>query len=211
MMIFMNESLQDLFFHFPGMVGIFNAKTTGLIWGNESWMKNYPTRSTDTQGMMQNILQSIHQDDRLVFTKAFTSVVSGTTEAVSFFIRFVSHDAGPGWFLCTFKRLNNPDGEDDWICCHQSDLANMAVFDHFSKFYHDFRMRHPVSAMKKLTRREKEVLRLIARGCSYTEIAKCLFIQPETVNKHRKNIQKKLHLNSIALLTCFALDNGLVE
>jgi len=39
MMKLMNESLQDLFFHFPGLVGIFDAKTTGLIWGNESWMK----------------------------------------------------------------------------------------------------------------------------------------------------------------------------
>ena len=207
----MNESLQDLFFHFPGMVGIFDAKTAGLIWGNESWMKNYQTRSDDPQRMMQYILQLIHREDRPVFTQAFTNVFEGKTEAVSFFTRFINCETRPGWFLCTFKRLKNPDGGNDWICCHQSDLANMATFDHFSEFYHDFRKRHPVSAMKNLTRREQEVLRLIARGFSYTEIANCLYIQPETVNKHRKNIQKKLHLNSIALLTCFAVDNGLVE
>ena len=211
MMNLMNESLQDLFFHFPGLVGIFDAKTTGLIWGNESWMKTYPARADDPQRGLQYFLQSIHKEDRPVFTQAFTNVVSGITEAVSFFTRFVNYDTRPDWYLCTFKRLNNRDGGNDWICCHQSDLANMATFDHFSEFYHDFRKRHPVSAMKKLTRREQEILRLIARGFSYTEIAQCLFIQPETVNKHRKNIQKKLHLNSIALLSCFAIENGLVE
>lgn len=44
----------------------------------------------------------------------------------------------------------------------------------------------------KLTRRENEVLQLLAKGCTRNQIAKKLFISEETVKMHVKNIYKKL-------------------
>ena len=44
----------------------------------------------------------------------------------------------------------------------------------------------------KLTRRENEVLQLLAKGCTRNQIAKKLFISDETVKMHIKNIYKKL-------------------
>jgi LuxR family transcriptional regulator of csgAB operon len=44
----------------------------------------------------------------------------------------------------------------------------------------------------KLTKRENEVLRFLARGCTRSQIAKKLFISDETVKMHIKNIYKKL-------------------
>ena len=44
----------------------------------------------------------------------------------------------------------------------------------------------------KLTRRENEVLQLLAKGCTRNQIAKKLFISEETVKMHIKNIYKKL-------------------
>ena len=43
-----------------------------------------------------------------------------------------------------------------------------------------------------LTRRENEVLRFLAKGCTRRQIAKKLFISEETVKMHVKNIYKKL-------------------
>ena len=43
-----------------------------------------------------------------------------------------------------------------------------------------------------LTRRENEVLRFLAKGCTRRQIAKKLFISDETVKMHIKNIYKKL-------------------
>lgn len=63
--------------------------------------------------------------------------------------------------------------------------------------------------LKKLTPREIVVIRLIVEGDSYTEIAGKLSIQPDTVNRHRKNILQKLGLNNIAMLVCFAKEVGL--
>ncbi|MCF8301668.1 MAG: LuxR C-terminal-related transcriptional regulator [Bacteroidales bacterium] len=64
--------------------------------------------------------------------------------------------------------------------------------------------------IKKLTKREVVILKLIAEGHTYTEIGKKLHIQPDTVNKHRKNILHKLELKNIATLICFAKEVGLV-
>ena len=43
-----------------------------------------------------------------------------------------------------------------------------------------------------LTKREKEVLELSAKGLTRTEIAAKLFISPHTIKKHFENIYKKL-------------------
>jgi DNA-binding NarL/FixJ family response regulator len=63
----------------------------------------------------------------------------------------------------------------------------------------------------RLTGREREVLRGIARGLSTKEIAARLSISARTVETHRANLMRKLELRSIARLTQFAIRAGLVE
>jgi DNA-binding NarL/FixJ family response regulator len=50
--------------------------------------------------------------------------------------------------------------------------------------------------MSSLSRREKDVLNLLCEGYNYKEIAKTLFVSPNTVRFHLKNIYKKLRVNS---------------
>ncbi len=61
-----------------------------------------------------------------------------------------------------------------------------------------------------LTRREMEVLRYIAQVMSNKEIAQQLFISDQTVSVHRKNIMRKLKVNSTAGVVKIALENHLV-
>lgn len=62
-----------------------------------------------------------------------------------------------------------------------------------------------------LTRREKEVVRLIAEGLTNVQISRQLFISVETVDTHRKNLYTKLNINNTALLIRYAVENGLIE
>lgn len=61
-----------------------------------------------------------------------------------------------------------------------------------------------------LTKREKELIRLIALGHSSQDISNLLFISIHTVNNHRKNIMHKLDLNCISKLIRFAISFDLI-
>jgi len=62
-----------------------------------------------------------------------------------------------------------------------------------------------------LTKREKEILKLIAEGCSSQEIADKLFISLRTVETHRLNINQKLDVKNTAGLVKEAIKRGLID
>jgi two-component system response regulator NreC len=62
----------------------------------------------------------------------------------------------------------------------------------------------------ELSRREREVLRLIASGYATREIAARLSISPKTVETHRRRIMTKLELSSRPELVRYALQRGLI-
>ena len=61
-----------------------------------------------------------------------------------------------------------------------------------------------------LTRRETEVLRLVALGHTNAEIADSLYLSIRTVETHRSNIQAKLKMSRRADLVRYALDRRLI-
>lgn len=61
-----------------------------------------------------------------------------------------------------------------------------------------------------LTKREKEILVLVAQGMTNQQIAEKLFISPRTVDTHRTNIMQKLDLHDVASLVHYAIKVGLV-
>jgi DNA-binding NarL/FixJ family response regulator len=62
-----------------------------------------------------------------------------------------------------------------------------------------------------LTRREREVLALVAEGRTSREIADILRVTTRTIESHREHIRRKLGTRSIAAFTRFAMAHGLVE
>ncbi|MCC6724179.1 MAG: response regulator transcription factor [Saprospiraceae bacterium] len=61
-----------------------------------------------------------------------------------------------------------------------------------------------------LSAREIEILSLIAKQFSSTEIAKQLFISVRTVDAHRRNMLEKLGLKNAAGLVKYAIEHGLI-
>jgi DNA-binding NarL/FixJ family response regulator len=62
----------------------------------------------------------------------------------------------------------------------------------------------------QLTPREREVLRLLARGYAYKEIAAELFISIKTVETHASNVLRKLQLSNRHQLTRWAADRRMI-
>jgi two-component system response regulator NreC len=72
----------------------------------------------------------------------------------------------------------------------------------------------PTGAAKDLdvlSKREKQVLELVAEGFTNIQIGEKLGISPKTVARHRERIMKKLDLHSSTELVKFAIRTGLIE
>jgi DNA-binding NarL/FixJ family response regulator len=67
------------------------------------------------------------------------------------------------------------------------------------------------STWDTVTRREREVLKLLAEGYQNKDISNFLNISIKTVEKHRANIMKKLDLHNAAALAAYATRKGLVN
>jgi DNA-binding NarL/FixJ family response regulator len=66
------------------------------------------------------------------------------------------------------------------------------------------------SAASELSRREREILQMIAEGRSSKEMSGLLRVALKTVENHRANLMAKLHLHDVASLTRYAACRGMV-
>jgi DNA-binding NarL/FixJ family response regulator len=70
---------------------------------------------------------------------------------------------------------------------------------------------HRQGLIEGLSPREREVLALVASGDTNKEIGTALGISPRTVESHRESLVKKLKIRTVAELTRFAVETGLVD
>lgn len=66
------------------------------------------------------------------------------------------------------------------------------------------------SAYDQLTKRERQILKLVAEGHKNKDISEYLCISIKTVEKHRANMMKKLRLHNASAITAFAMEKGLI-
>ena len=94
------------------------------------------------------------------------------------------------------------------------DLITQETHDIYSDFPKKTPLK-PFSSMEQLvpteelTRREVEVLRLIAEGLSNSSIAEQLVVSPHTVNRHTQSIYQKLGVKSRSAATRYAFEHDL--
>ncbi|HEX2111044.1 MAG TPA: response regulator transcription factor [Gaiellaceae bacterium] len=74
-----------------------------------------------------------------------------------------------------------------------------------------FARRHSDSDLPDLTRRERDVLRLLADGLSNEEIGRRLFLSPETVRTHVRKAMRKLDANTRTQAVAEALRRSLIN
>ena len=86
--------------------------------------------------------------------------------------------------------------------------ASSKIMEHFMK---DKGGQKEGTVGRDLTKREIEVLRLIAEENTNSEIAEKLFLSPRTVDTHRRNLLQKLHVKNTAGLVKYAVEHHLVD
>jgi len=88
-------------------------------------------------------------------------------------------------------------------------ISNTILISHINKVKED--SKYAEDKEKKLTKREVEIVKLLAEGLQYKEIADKLFISVRTVETHKNNIMFKLDLKSIPDLVKYAIKNNIIE
>jgi DNA-binding NarL/FixJ family response regulator len=71
--------------------------------------------------------------------------------------------------------------------------------------------RGGVSPLNSLSKREREILKLVADGHSSAEIGTMLHLSPKTVDSYRSRLMQKLRLADLAALIKFAIQHGLTS
>lgn len=98
--------------------------------------------------------------------------------------------------------MNHTTNEHIDVFKHSSDIFNHKI----ERMWKEERYKKSHGEkFNSLTRREEEILSLVVSDFSNIEIAEILYISRFTVEQHRKNINRKLGLNSAIQLYRFAL------
>lgn len=99
---------------------------------------------------------------------------------------------------------------DEFIFCIKNALNGSVTF---SKEVQNIMNKAQFSDLKsvpRLTRREKEILKLLIEGKSTQEISDELFLSFLTTQTHRRNLLHKFQVKNVAELVSYTLKNGLL-
>ena len=109
--------------------------------------------------------------------------------------------------LSRFHLINTNQDQHSLI----KDLLTFHQSGHADHRHPDFEGKNNIVKDIPISKREAEVLALVAKGYINKEIADMLCISLPTVVSHRKNICDKLNIKSVSALTIFAVTHGIVS
>ena len=182
------ESLKELLGRAPGLECI------GAYASGEEALEKLPVETTDVVLMDINLpgMSGIDCVGKLKRTRPKLQVLMLTTYEESDLI-FDSLRAGASGYL-----LKNMTPQEIIQAVEQVQAGGSPMSMHIARkvVTHFQRIKEPASDMEKLTKREHEILALLAKGFLYKEIADQLGVSLSTVRAHLHTVYEKLHVQS---------------
>jgi DNA-binding NarL/FixJ family response regulator len=105
--------------------------------------------------------------------------------------------------------LKNISG-DELIACIDEAMRGELAFSHAVKQILSRPSANDLKEIPKLTKREKEILQLIADGMTTSDIAAALHLSPLTVETHRKSLLQKFDVKNVAGMVRIAIEQRLI-
>lgn len=132
--------------------------------------------------LTQPLVQMVQEDDR--------------SKVISFFQKVkLNKSVGFKWLLTTSKILKD---KNEFISISQELSGMDGSIKAVSRLLDDnLYLRKNMKKFGSLTKREKQILKLVTQGLTTKQVAEKLFLSAQTVKTHRKNISKKLDLKRV--------------
>jgi DNA-binding NarL/FixJ family response regulator len=105
--------------------------------------------------------------------------------------------------------LKNASGEELLKAIHAAHDGGIYFSGEVGQALKEYKLSSK-NELPALSRREKEILSLIAEGYTNPQIAEKLFVSPYTVDTHRRNLLTKLDVKNTATLIRFAVEHKLI-
>lgn len=173
----------------------------------------------------------IHPDDRAATLAKLAAYIKGDVPSMEYEYRIRHKDGHWVWILARGKIVSwDADGNPLRIIGTNLDISHQQrirqdgadLLQRIQSLIRDAGERpgkHSKAAGEvgnaapspQLSDRQMQVLQLVASGCTSVEIAQRLNIKPATVVTHRRDLMQKLKLHSVAELTRYVVEQGLIS
>lgn len=188
-----------------------DPQTNHNIWANKSVYDfiGYTREEIDQMGMAY-FLETMHPDDLQIISSALSKFEEGNDKLFSGLVRIKPKNGKFHWFIGSIVVMETKQGKPWKFLVVALNIEHMqdTPLQLMELTKENLRLRNQIK-IQLLTRRELEVIKLIAGNCSDLIIAEKLFISPATARTHRNNIKEKLMVHNTAGIVQFAFENGL--
>lgn len=201
----------------PALMGIHQFEdlsdftTSFNLWSNDN-IQNYLGYTREEMDLMgyKLFLETIHPDDMEMIGNAMAKFDGGPGAVYGGVYRLKPKDKDYKWVIGALSVMETKNGLPWRLLNITLDIDQMKDTQNqiIALTRENKRLKNHIK-INSLTRREKEIIKLIVKGNTDKEIGKSLFISNKTAKTHRNNILRKTELNNSASLAYFALENGL--
>ncbi len=201
-----NETLDKISEIIPGgWLHLNNTENIGLIYMSPAMENDFQTTTEEVLKIgVKFLYDRIHMESSSrVVPKLLDLIASNDYSKVTSFFQYIKlPDKDYQWFITNTKLFKPRD-------CLISFTNPLGCLQDFDKGFADILddnvyIRNNIEIYSQISKREKEIIRLLVKGNAIKEIADQLNISEFTVKTHRQNIYKKLNICSVTELFRFA-------
>lgn len=210
-----NRFLRKLLKEAPVSIHINNVDKHGHnmpVWVNDQYEKliGYSLEERKSMGLKSGNKEIYHEDDTESIKKAIKYMMADRNCAESIIFRFYRKNGEQKW-LYTHSKPIEYNGDPNHFLSFGFDVTDKLVLNHeqLDKYTKEIaRLKNQIK-INQLTKTEKEIIKDLSHGLSTQQIADKRGRSYETVNNQKRKIFRKLELNKLSELVCFAKDSGL--
>jgi DNA-binding CsgD family transcriptional regulator len=197
--------------HVPGVLIVHSLPDFRVVYMSERGLKSLGKQRAEVEQMTSAEYHAAYfnADDAADYVPKIQNLLqNNTNDIVSYFQQVRTSKAREfDWYLSATKILMRNDDNQP--------ILTITIAMHIDPQHHitskvnrlleenNFLRKH-YSEFSRLTKREQDVLRLLALGKSAAEIGRSLFISETTAETHRRNIKRKLKASNLYELSQYA-------
>ncbi len=204
------EILAEVFKDSPNLLFVCEADTMNLLWVSHSISKLIGISQEECFGLNGDLFKTyIAADDMAALRDAVRKLrTKGEKQSVVFEGKDVE---GNGYLVAGCLKMWKESADDKRNLILGSGMhvdENFLTDGHLSKMQQEIRQRKFEEEEDKLTKREVEIMIMVAKNYTDKQIAVELFISKDTVRTHHKTINLKTGVSNVRALLKYAINHG---